>query len=139
MSSANISDYDHSSLTFYAEHENHEGIFHPEGSNRLIDSEYFVVAEAPDGMRWRRHIGWSAWRSDTAYDEDGCMTPFVYRDHEPGYLETSAKHLADRLTSLDTPKLNRLVWSWAGARYGSQAYREFNMEEDLIAMEAHAV
>ena len=139
MTSTRIEDYDPSSLRFSSNYEDFESIRHPEDGELMIGSYYFVEAEAPNGVRWRRTIGISDWMVGDAPDEEGCYEPFVYRTEDANELNNKAAILASRLEKSPSPRLNPKVWEYAGACYGSPAYVSLGLEEIQIWREENYV
>ena len=129
--STNIKDYDPASLHFYYESDVFESIRHPEDGEQLIGEAFFIVAEGPSGVRWRRDIG--AMGHTVEEDEEGY--PIVIPTADIHTLRSTARNMADRLNEIDSPNLNRVVWHYAGACYGSKAYQALGIEEQMASEE----
>lgn len=138
MPSTRIEDYDPQTLTFHANFEDFEGIRHPEDGEYMIDSVYFVVATAPNGVRWKRQVGAALWDSAMGRDVDGWDDPYVYQNEDPKELGRKANTLATKLTNSTTRRLNPDVWNWSGCVYGSTAYEQLDMEAELCEWEQNS-
>lgn len=131
MTSRRIQDYDPSTLHFTALFEEFESIRHPEDGERLFAGSWFIQAEEPDGVRWRRHIGISNWVVDNTPSGD----IIVLRTVDPQEIRRKANELEARLRQTTSPCLNPDVWEYAGACYGSDAYESLNLEAEMAAWE----
>ena len=129
-----IDKYDPAGLRFHYQSDVFESIRHPEDGEQLIGEAFFVVAEAPSGIRWHRPIGAVDWVADE--DDEG--NPVASATADINQLRTAAKDMADRLNDLPSPKLNPNSWHYAGACYGSAAYQSLGIEEETAALEREA-
>jgi len=139
-----VTDFDTTTLTFGVIYEDHDAGRHPEDGCPLVAQVYFVTATAPDGTRFKRHVGTWSWVSD---DVDGY--PMAYRSafapngrHLSGIddagLADAAAEMAARLEASPTRRLNPEAWEFAGAVYGSDAYQALGIEEETAHFEREA-
>ena len=144
MTSINIQDYDPMTLEFSVRMEEFESMRHPEDGTPLIGESYFVQAEAPNGVRWLRHVGLVDWMMDCNQYGDILVVRNVMinnvaaRNNDPTAPERHASALACSLQASTTRRLNPDVWDYAGACYGSTAYQALGIEEETAALEREA-
>lgn len=89
-----------------------------EDGTELIGSHHYVVATSPTGRRFLRIVGSSSWLC--VYDDEG--EPMYDRTADPVELNKRAAELAEKLNSMESPRLNQDNWFISEAAYGSEAY-----------------